>query len=522
MNKLHVLSVASEMYPLVKTGGLADVVGALPAALAREGIATHTLIPGYPDVIAALSRAETVHSFARLQNGSARLLKTQTGGADLLVLDAPHLYTRPGNPYVGPDGHEWPDNALRFAALAQCAVQIAREGIAGFTPDVVHAHDWQAGLAPALLHYGGGARPGTVLTVHNLAFPGRFPRELLAAVGLPPQAYAIDGVEFHGAISYLKAGLALADRITTVSPTYAAEIQTAEGGMGFDGLLRQRANVLTGILNGIDVDVWNPATDSHLSAPFDARHLGRRVKNKTALQHRFELSASPSAFVFGIVSRLTHQKGMDMLVNSLGMMTAAGAQVAILGSGDAWLEKSIRNAMRLFPGRVGTVIGYDESLAHLIQGGVDALVVPSRFEPCGLTQLCALRYGAIPVVSRVGGLADTVIDANEMALAAGVCTGLQFAPVTPTRLELAIARAIALRGDGTSWRWRRMQSRAMATDVSWTRPAKQYAQLFQDLVAGRAQRRAGVVASEGMNNAVDNAVNKTVKKPMGRAAGSAD
>ncbi len=484
MDSVRVLSVASEVYPLIKTGGLADVVAALPSALTREGIATRTLIPGYAAVIDALRKAEEVHTFTHLHGGPARLLVSHTAGLDLLVLDAPHLYARPGNPYLGADGKEWPDNALRFAALASSAAAIARGVVPGLAPDIVHAHDWQAGLAPAFLHYGGAPRPGTVMTVHNLSFQGQFPHELLATIGLPPHAYAIGGVEYHGTIGYLKAGLALADQITTVSPTYAAEIQTPEGGMGLDGLLRLRSDVLTGILNGIDDTVWDPATDAHLAARFDARRLARRAANKAALQARFGLDAEPTAFVIGAVSRLTLQKGMDLLLDALPAITASGAQLALLGSGEKPLERDFVAASSRHPGCVAAIIGYDESIAHLVQAGADAMLVPSRFEPCGLTQLCALRYGAIPIVARVGGLADTIIDSNEMALAAGTGTGIQFAPVTRVNLELAIRRAIALRRDPALWR--RMQSRAMKTDVSWNRPAKRYAAIFRELAAHRS------------------------------------
>jgi len=435
-------------------------------------------------VIDALSDAETACVYPQLHGGPARLLAAHVAGLDLLVLDAPHLYARPGNPYLGPDGKPWPDNAFRFAALAQCAVSIARGVVARLVPDVVHAHDWQAGLVPALLHYGGTPRPGTVMTVHNLAFQGQFPRELLAQLGLPAHAYTIDGVEYYGTIGYLKAGLAMADRITTVSPTYAAEIRTPEGGMGLDGLLRHRAGVLTGILNGIDDTLWNPALDAHLAARFDARHLARRAQNKAALQARFGLAALPSTFLLGVVSRLTFQKGMDLLLQALPALFDQGIALALLGSGEKQLETAFAAAAAQHPGHFGAVIGYEETLAHLLQGGVDALLVPSRFEPCGLTQLCALRYGAIPIVSRVGGLADTVVDASEMALAAGAGTGVQFAPVTRDNLELAVGRARALAGDTPMWR--RLQARAMATDVGWTRPAKQYAAIFRGLAAQRA------------------------------------
>ncbi|MFO1316339.1 MAG: glycogen synthase GlgA [Burkholderiales bacterium] len=481
---MRVLSVASEAYPLVKTGGLADVVAALPPALARERVTVRTLVPGYPAVVDALREAEAVHAFPRLHGGPARLLAAHAANLDLIVLDAPHLFARPGNPYAGPDGKPWPDNAFRFAALAEAAAAVGRGALPRFVPDVVHAHDWQAGLAPALLHYGGTPRPATVMTVHNLSFQGQFPRELLSEIGLPPHAWAIDGVEYYGTIGYLKAGLALADRITTVSPTYADEIRTPEGGMGLDGLLRQRTNALTGILNGIDDAVWNPATDAHLPARFDARRLARRAANKAALQERFGLAAEPATFVVGVVSRLTHQKGMDLLVEALPALVADGVQLALLGTGDPALERAFAAAAARHPGRAAAVIGYEETLAHLVQAGADALLVPSRFEPCGLTQLCALRYGAIPVVARVGGLADTVIDANAMALAAGAGTGIQFAPVTRAHIELAVGRAAAMKRDATLWR--RLQARAMATDVGWTRPARQYASLFRALARPRA------------------------------------
>ncbi len=480
---MRVLSVASEVYPFVKTGGLGEVVAALPAALAHEGVTMRTLVPGYPGVLDALRDAQPVHAYANLHGEPARLVAARAGGLDLFVLDAPHLYARPGNPYTGPDGKPWPDNAFRFAALADCAGSIARGAAADFVPDIVHAHDWQAGLVPALLHYGGTPRPGTVMTVHNLAFQGQFPREWLGALGLPVHSYAMDGVEYYGAIGFLKAGLALADRITTVSPTYATEIRTPEGGMGLDGLLRKRADVLTGILNGVDDIQWNPATDAHLPAQYDRRRLGRRAANKAALQARFGLDAEPQAFLIGVVSRMTHQKGMDIVAEALPHLVGMGAQLAVLGSGEPALEAALTASAAKHPGRATTIIGYEEALAHLMQGSVDALLVPSRFEPCGLTQLCALRYGAVPIVARVGGLADTVIDANTMALAAGTGTGFQFSPVTRGHLELAVGRALALFHDPTAWR--RLQLNAMAADVGWSRSAQQYAAVYRGLAAQR-------------------------------------
>jgi starch synthase len=435
-------------------------------------------------VLRGLVDAVQVHSFPDLFGGPARLLRGRAAGLDLLAIDAPHLYSRPSNPYGGPDGREWPDNAMRFAALGAVGAVLAQGGVAGIALDILHLHDWQAGLALAYLHYGGGRRPGTVMTVHNLAFQGRFPAGLLPTLGLPPSAFSIDGVEFYCDISFLKAGLLFADRITTVSPTYAAEIRSPELGMGFDGLLRTRAPVLHGILNGIDDAVWNPAADPLIVADFSVSRLEGRAADKVSLQAWFGLEARPDALLFGVISRLTWQKGLDLLLANLDALLAVGAQLVLVGSGEAGLEAGFAAAAAAHPGQVGCVIGYDEALAHQIQAGADALLVPSRFEPCGLTQLCALRYGALPVVARVGGLADTVIDANEAALGAGTGSGVQFAPVSREMLEAALHRTAAL------WRqkavWRRLQHNAMRTDVSWRRPAARYAALFRALVAERA------------------------------------
>ena len=484
MTALRVLSVASEAFPLVKTGGLGDVVGALPEALAREGIETITLIPGYARVVEALRERTIVRSYDYLHGAPAHLLAGQAGGLDLLVLDAPHLFARGGNPYVAPDGADWPDNAQRFAALGTVAADLSQGAVPGFVPDVLHAHDWQAAIAIALLHYRGGPRPGTVMTVHNLAFQGMFPRDLLADIGLPPHAFSADGVEYYGHIGYLKGGLALADRITTVSPTYAAEIRSVEHGMGLDGLLRHRANALSGILNGVDTVVWNPATDPHLVSPYDARRLARRAANRAALQARIGLAPDPDALLVGVVSRLTWQKGMDLLPSVLPALRALGGQLALIGAGDYELENQLAQEAAAEPERIAVTIGYDESLAHQIQGSVDVLLVPSRFEPCGLTQLCALRYGAVPLVARAGGLADTVVDANTMALAADAGTGFVFAPGSVDALGFALERAALLRRDTRAWQ--QVQRRGMKTDVSWQRPAEQYAALFRALVAERA------------------------------------
>jgi starch synthase len=355
-------------------------------------------------------------------------------------------------------------------------------------PDVVHAHDWHAALALAYLHYSDRRSPATVMTVHNLAYQGVFPREMLAAIGLPPEAFTIHGVEYYGKIGFLKAGLYFADRITTVSPTYAREILGDEGGMGLGGLLRERSRDLSGILNGIDISVWDPATDPHIPGcfytdmpgSFESEVLRNRAINKAALQQRFGLKPAPDAFLLGVIGRLSSQKGLDLLLESLPTIVREGMQLAVLGSGDRGLQYRYRVAADAEPERIGVSIGQDEGLAHLIQAGADALVVPSRFEPCGLTQLCALRYGTVPIVSRVGGLEDTVVDAGDLAVTASRQTGFKFGPVTAENLADALQRACATFHDVAAWR--RIQRNGMVTDVSWRNPAGRYADLYRGLV----------------------------------------
>jgi starch synthase len=481
---MRVLSVASEAFPLIKTGGLADVVGALPIALAPLGVEVRTLLPGYPAVMAAIKGIETAHHWPELFGGSASLIAGEAGMRKLLVLDAPHLFNRPGNPYADAGGRDWPDNAERFAALAFVAAEIGGGLLGAYVPDVIHAHDWQAALVPVYLRFGRltaphSQAPATMLTVHNLAFQGQFPASLLEKLHLSPQAFTMEGVEYYGRIGFLKGGLALADHITTVSPTYAMEIQGSDMGMGLDGLLRHRAGALTGILNGVDTDIWNPETDEHLAARYDVHRLQARKPNKAAVRRRFGLMDDDSGPLVAVVSRLAWQKGMDLLLAALPRLLAEGGQLALLGAGEAALEVELTAAAACYPGRVGIVLGYDEKLSHLLQGGADAILAPSRFEPCGLTQLYGLRYGTVPIVARVGGLADTVIDANDAAIAAGVATGFQFAPVTADALGAALTRAARAFQNPTAWR--SMQERGMATDVSWLQPAKQYADIYAAL-----------------------------------------
>jgi starch synthase len=474
----RVLSVASECVPLVKTGGLADVVGALPGALAAEGVTMRTLLPGYPAVMAALpDSAEVLLSEADLFGGDGRVLQARIDGLDLLVLDAPHLYARGGNIYLGPDGRDWPDNPARFAALSWMAARLAAEGAGGWHPDILHLHDWQAGLAAAYLRgFGAAHRVGVVTTIHNIAFQGLVPGWFRAALRLPPEGFTPDGYEYYGNISALKAGLVYADRITTVSPTYARELTTPDFGMGFDGLLRARAGVLTGILNGIDTEVWNPATDTHLAARYDSPKGKPAAKAALRAEMGLPEAAGPLCVV---VTRLTEQKGVDLMIRALPRLLERDGQLALLGSGAPGFETALRDAAARHPG-IAVRIGYDEALSHRMIAGGDAILVPSRFEPCGLTQLYGLRYGTIPLVALTGGLADTIVDANPAALRAGVANGVQFWPATVDALADAFTRLCDLYADPK--KWQKMQRNAMALPVGWSASAAEYAALYKEIL----------------------------------------
>ena len=479
---ISVLSVASEAYPLVKTGGLGDVVGALPAALMPHDVNVVTFLPGYPRVIAALQGSAVLHDWPDLIGAPARLLSGAIGGHKLLVLDTPGYFAREGGPYGDPSGRDWDDNWRRFAAFGRAAADLASGAVKGFRFDVLHAHDWQSGLAPAYLRFAPArARPvKSVMTIHNIAFQGRFDGGIFGSLALPDRAFAVDGVEYYGGVGYLKAGLEAADAITTVSPTYAAEILRPEFGMGLEGLIRARRDRVSGIVNGIDPAVWNPATDEALPERYDAGNLALRTINKHALEQAFALEPGDGP-LFCVVSRLTWQKGMDVLADTLDTLVAGGGRLALLGSGDAWLEHAFQEAAARHPGRIGVRIGYDEALSHLMQGGADAILIPSRFEPCGLTQLYGLAYGCVPVVARTGGLADTVIHANEAALDAGVATGIQFDAVTHESLAQAIA--LALRLFATPERWASIQRAGMAADFSWATSGRRYADLYRELLS---------------------------------------
>lgn len=473
---MKLLFVASECTPFIKTGGLADVIGAVPKSLAAMGTDVRVLMPAYPALATLVARGETVLTFDELFGGPARVVSVQAEGLALLLLDAPHLYDRPGNIYLGPDGQDWQDNDLRFAALSFAGAQIGVGGLADWTPDLINAHDWQAGLVPAYLNQHRGRTPPVVMTIHNIAFQGVFDATRLSALGLNADQFTPEGIEYYGKISFLKAGLALSNKITTVSPTYAAELLTPEFGMGLDGLLRARGSDLHGILNGIDLDVWNPETDPALVASYSARGLKGKADNKVEVEARFGLTQGEGP-LFCVISRMTSQKGLDLLLECLPDLVGQGAKLAVLGSGDPQLERAYIDASNRYSGAVGTIIGYDEDLSHLMQAGSDAILIPSRFEPCGLTQLYGLRYGTLPVVARTGGLADTVIDANEAARLADCATGFQFAPVTDVALGHAISRVCALYQQPKVWAG--MIRRAMRHPVGWDLSAAAYLEVYQ-------------------------------------------
>lgn len=477
---LSVLSVASEAVPLVKTGGLADVVGALPEALAAHDVAMTTLLPGYPAVIATLGKKPKVlHKWESLLGEPARLLAGKLGAHPLLVLDAPGLFARDGGLYGDATGRDWGDNWKRFAAFGRAAADLAGGVVKGLGFDLIHAHDWQAGMALAYQRFApAGPVLPSVVTIHNMAFQGHYGADLFPALGLPGEAMAIDGIEYHGGISFLKAGLAAASRITTVSPTYAREIREPGFGMGLEGLIRARENDVSGIVNGIDPAVWNPASDAALKATYTAKALGKRAANARALEAEFGLEKGDGP-VFVVISRLTWQKGMDVLLEAADHLVGIGGRLALLGSGDAALESGFHAAAARHPGRIGVRIGYDEALSHRMLGGADAILVPSRFEPCGLTQLYGLAYGCVPVVSRTGGLADTVIDANLAARQAGVATGVQFDGVRYQTLADALTRTVQLFHDKAAWR--SLQRAGMSADFSWSGSGAAYADLYKSL-----------------------------------------
>lgn len=475
---LNILLATSEAHPLIKTGGLADVSSALPAALNQLGLDCRLLLPGYPGVMERCRNLKPIAALGGLpQGGEARLWlgAMPDTAVPVYVLDIPAAYARAGGPYQDADGRDYADNAARFAALSHAAMQLCLPGNAlGWQPDLLHCNDWQTGLAPAYLHFAG--RPvASLITIHNLAFQGVFPPATVAACGLPPESFAISGVEYYGSLSFLKAGLYYADWITTVSPTYAEEIQRTPLGMGMEGLLALRRQRLTGILNGIDTADWNPMSDRHLPHNFNLRAMAGKAKAKAALQKELGLAAQENSPLFAMVSRLTHQKGVDWVLQVAPGILDRGGQLAILGTGEKSHEAALRALATTHPGQVSVVIGYDEGLSHRIEAGADLFLMPSRFEPCGLNQMYSQRYGTLPIVHATGGLSDTVSE--------GV-NGFSFSQPDAHALWLAIERALA--AYASPGQWRKLQHHAMSKDFDWENSAHQYLALYRQILAARA------------------------------------
>ena len=502
MNSPKVLYVCSEVYPLLKTGGLADVSAGLPPALAAAGAEVRLLLPAFPSVVAGVTpeglplpvpagdsaglplglgpRPGTAQgSLPWLQKGHIR-----ASGQAVWLLHAPGLYERPGNPYLDETGRPWPDAAEQFAWLGWAAALLATGLDSTWVPEVVHGHDWHTGLAFAYLRQlglGGARKPATVFTIHNLAYQGVFPAELRVRLGLPDALFHLNGIEYHGQISFMKAGLKYADAITTVSPTYAHEITGHEQGCGLDGVLRQRHAVLHGILNGVDDAVWNPANDAQVQPGYDAEHLDGKAQAKARLRKDMQLQPRKSALLFCVVSRLTEQKGLHLLPEVVHDLVQRGGQLVVLGTGDATIVSALQASAAAHPGQVAVHIGYDEDLSHRVIAGSDVILVPSRFEPCGLTQLYGLRYGTLPLVRAVGGLADTVTDCSLENLDDGSASGFVFHDLDAASLQAAIRRAFALHRRPSDWR--AVQRHAMGLRFDWARAARDYLGVYRRALA---------------------------------------
>jgi starch synthase len=485
---MRVLFVSAEFYPLAKTGGLADVSAALPAALRELGIDVRVLLPGYPQ---ALEQAPSPRVVLQLGNplgcGETRLLETflPNSRVPVWLVDCPGLYDRAGGLYQDGHGTDWANNHLRFGLFDHVAAGIANEPGGGWQPDIVHANDWHAGLVPLLVPAQKPHGPATVLTIHNLAYQGVFDSEGFAQLGLPPEAFS--DMEFHGRISFLKAGIRSADAITTVSPTYAKEILTSDHGCGLDGLLREKASRLSGVLNGVDYDIWDPSIDPHLARNYTARSPAPKSVNKRAIQIELGLEVAADKPLLAFMSRLVHQKTPDIVLEALPALLEDGMQFALVGEGENGYQDAFRQLAADYPGRVAVQIGYEERLAHRLLAGADMLLHPSRFEPCGLVPIYALRYGTIPLVRRSGGMSDSVMDATADAIQQGTATGFSFQnPSVPGVID-GVRRAHSVYRQPIAWR--KMQTSAMRQDFSWHRSAGAYASLYRSLVRLRPGAR---------------------------------
>ncbi|MFW2374048.1 MAG: glycogen synthase GlgA [Gammaproteobacteria bacterium] len=484
----RILFVSSEVFPLIKTGGLGDVAGSLPRALYKNQQDVRILLPAYREVLSKIKRSKPV---ARLeyQGHSIRLLETTLPGSHIKtwLVDYPPAYDRPGNPYLDAKGKPWDDNAFRFALFSQIAVDIAMGRCKlKWQPDIVHCNDWQSGLVPALLS-DEAKRPATVFTIHNLAYQGLFPFSTFDELKIAEKFRSYDALEYHGQLSFIKGGLNYADRINTVSPTYAREIQQPEFGYGLDGLLRYRKDRLSGILNGIDTRVWNPGQDPYLLQNYNRRSLSKKPENKTQLQRQLKLPVDETIPMFAMVSRLVEQKGLETILSSLDSVKDWPIQIVVLGTGEKKYEQALKAWAKKHPKQMAVIIGYDEQLSHRIEAASDMYLMPSTFEPCGLNQLYSLRYGSLPVARNVGGLADTVTDTTKATIKNKTANGFVVPDDSPKSLLTAMENAIAYYRQPA--KWKQLQLNAMAQDHSWQKSAEQYTALYQQALQDRLGQR---------------------------------
>ena len=485
---MDILFASSEAHPLIKTGGLADVSGSLPRALKNSKQEVRLILPAYPQAVANAGALKCVAELM-LPPASApvRILQGRLPSTRVRVylVDAPKYFDRPGGPYSAPDGEDWPDNAARFALFARavCAIAMDRAGL-DWRPDLAHCNDWQTGLVPPLLAEE-AQRPATLFTIHNLAYQGLFDAEQIAPLELPENWWSMHQLEFHGRFSFMKGGLVFADWLSTVSPTYAEEIRTEEFGCGLEGLLEHRKDHLSGILNGVDYRDWSPGRDRLIPHTYTARTLRLKQENKLALQRAFKLPERPEVALLGHVGRLVEQKGLDLILELIPELLQRPMQLVVLGTGQPELEQALRAANRRHPSKIGVRIAYDEALAHLLEAGSDAFLMPSRFEPCGLNQLYSLRYGTPPIVRRTGGLADSVIDASGPNLYEQTATGFVFDDAEPSHLLRAIDRALNLYAQRRVWN--DLVQTGMHEDFSWDRSAQAYLALYRQVLTLQRQ-----------------------------------
>lgn len=482
---MKVLFVSSEVFPLIKTGGLADVSGSLPSALQHLGVDIRILMPGYPSVLKQLENLEHLAPLINLpmaENAELLIGTIKETQVKVMVIKLASLYERAGGPYSNSIGQDWPDNPARFGVLSKVAAILAsaKSPINNWQPDIVHCNDWQTGLAPAFMKLTDNSKAKSIISLHNMAFQGCHASEWVLKLGLPLTSFNVEGFEYHEQLSFLKAGIFYADALTTVSPSYAKEIQTAAFGFGLEGLLAKRGNEIKGILNGIETEEWNPSTDSYLIKNYDAAKIAGKKQVKKALQKKLALDNDANAPLLGVVSRLTFQKGLDLLLPSLQRLIDAGCQFVLLGSGESGLEAAFQDIAVQNPGKASVTIGYNEPLSHQIMAACDLFIMPSRFEPCGLNQLYGLAYGTPPIVNATGGLADSVIDTNSVSLKNKTANGFVMESVSAKALLASIQRALAVYSEDAKT-WRKIQKNGMSQDLSWDKSAQEYLDLYNDL-----------------------------------------